>query len=43
MRTSVPVRRESRAHLHWFRWTRYDDFSAAGLYTCRCGTVRPGL
>jgi hypothetical protein len=39
----TPPSRVSPAHLHWFRWSRYDEFSGASLYACRCGVVRPGL
>ncbi len=34
----VPAR---RCLWHRFRWVGEDAFSGAGLYACRCGTVRP--
>jgi hypothetical protein len=32
-----------RTHVHWFRRIGDDHFSAAVLYACRCGQVRPGF
>ena len=42
-RAHLDPHRRRPGHLHRFRRVSDDAFSAASLYACRCGVVRPGM
>lgn len=42
-RAHLDPHRRRPGHVHLFRRVSDDAFSAASLYACRCGVVRPGM